>query len=130
MHPGMRALTEVNDHINDLRDVRVSQVVRAGEDVDIAFDASPHPFTLRLAGVIALIDRGVCNAPLFSGIAFVPVTRYGRSAAAKAGIDPEHCIEIWLDDVVASDRVVHRLAAVALRVGVVGDDATLAPASA
>lgn len=119
MHPGMHALTVVNDHINDLRDVRVSQVVRAGEDVEISFDASP-PFAVRLSGVIAFRDRGVCNAPLVSGIAFVPVTRYGRSAAAKAGIDPERCIEIWLDDVLERERVVHRLAAVAQRVGVVG----------
>jgi hypothetical protein len=39
MHPGMLALREVNDRINDLRNVRVSQVVRSGEEVEIAFDA-------------------------------------------------------------------------------------------
>ena len=114
MHPGMLALRELNARINNLRGIVVSQVVRRGDDVEIAFEAS-RPFAMRLGGVLALRDRGVCNAPLVSGMAFMPVTRYGRLAAAGAGVDPAACIELWLDDVVPVERVLHRLAAVALR---------------
>ncbi|HVR38055.1 MAG TPA: hypothetical protein VMU84_03105 [Thermoanaerobaculia bacterium] len=112
MHPRMLVYRELNAAINNLRDIRVSQVVRRGDDVDIAFDAA-RPFAMRLHNVIALHDRGVCHAPLVSGIAFVPVSRYGRSAAARAGVDAEKYVEIWLDDVVERNRVFHRLAAVA-----------------
>jgi hypothetical protein len=81
--------------------------------VDITFEAS-SPFTLRLHHVLAVRERGVCHARLVSGFVFVPVTRYGRVAAARAGIDPEQCVEVWIDDVVPHERVIHRLAAVAL----------------
>ena len=112
MHPGMLALRELNVRIGNLRGVRVSQVVRRGDDVEIAFDASP-PFAMRLRGVLALRDRGVCSARLVAGIVFMPVTRYGRLAAARAGVDAARCVEIWLDDVIGGVRLVHRLAAVA-----------------
>jgi len=118
MHPRMLALREVNARINDLRDLSVSQVVRRGYDVDIAFEASP-PFVLRLHQVLALRERGVCYAPLVSGFVFVPVTRYGRVAAARAGVDAAQCVEVWIDDVVPHERVIHRLAAVALDATVV-----------
>lgn len=111
MHPGMLALRELNERIGNLRDVRVSQVVRRGDDVEIAFDAE-RPFAVRLHRVVALRDRGVREGPLVAGIAFMPVTRYGRAAAAREGVDAESCLELWLDDVVG-ERVVHRLAAVA-----------------
>jgi hypothetical protein len=113
MHPRMLALREVNARINDLRDITVSRVVRCGDDVDITFEASP-PFVLRLHQVLALRERGVCHVPLVSGFVFVPVTRYGRVAAARAGADPAGCVEVWIDDVVPHERVIHRLAAVAL----------------
>jgi hypothetical protein len=113
MLPRMLALREVNARINDLRGVTVSQVVRSGDDVDITFEASP-PFVLRLHQVLALRERGVCHAPLVSGFVFVPVTRYGRVAAARAGMNAEQCVEVWIDDVVPHERVIHRLAAVAM----------------
>jgi hypothetical protein len=118
MHPRMLALREVNARINDLRGLTVSQVVLRGDDVDITFDASP-PFVLRLHEVLALRERGVVHAPLASGFVFVPVTRYGRVAAARAGIDAEQCVEVWIDDVVPHERVIHRLAAVALDASIV-----------
>ena len=113
MHPRMLALREVNARINGLRDITVSQVVRRGGDVDITFEASP-PFVLRLHEVLALRERGVCHVPLVSGFVFVPVTRYGRVAAARAGVDAADCVEVWIDDVVPHERVIHRLAAVAM----------------
>lgn len=113
MHPGMVALRDVNARINNLRDIRVSRVARTGEDLEITFEASP-PFAMRLRGVLALRERGVCHAPLVSGMVFMPVTRYGRVAAAMARVDAEACVEVWLDDVVPHERVIHRLAAVAL----------------
>jgi hypothetical protein len=113
MHSRMLVLREVNSQINNLRGVTVSQVVRRGDDVDITFEASP-PFVLRLHQVLALRERGVRHARLVSGFVFVPVTRYGRVAAARAAIDPELCVEVWIDDVVADERVIHKLAAVAL----------------
>ncbi|HEV7572144.1 MAG TPA: hypothetical protein VGQ21_11655 [Thermoanaerobaculia bacterium] len=114
----MLALREVNARINDLRDITVSQVVRRGDDVDITFEAAP-PFVLRLHHVLALHERGVCHARLVSGFVFVPVTRYGRVAAARAAVDAADCVEVWIDDVVPHERVIHRLAAVALDASIV-----------
>jgi hypothetical protein len=113
MHPRMLALREVNARINDLRDITVSQVVRCGDDVEITFEAS-RPFVLRLHQVLALRERSVCHARVISGFVFAPVTRYGRVAAARAGIDATQCVEVWIDDVVPHERVIHRLAAVAM----------------
>ncbi|MDQ3279987.1 MAG: hypothetical protein M3Q69_01075 [Acidobacteriota bacterium] len=54
------------------------------------------------------------DVPLVSAMVFMPVSRYGCVAAARAGVDAADCVELWIDDVVPHERVVHRLAVVAM----------------
>lgn len=96
MHPGMLALRELNEHIGNLRDVRVSQVVRDGSNAEIVFPA----FAVRLHDVVAFRGDGVEDAPLAAGIAF---------------INQDERVELWLDDVEADGSVHRRLCAVASR---------------
>jgi hypothetical protein len=102
MHPGMLALRDLNARIGNLRDARVSQVLHRGRDTELTFDA-PLPFAVLLHDVSLFVDRGVINAPLVAGIAFVR---------------PQGRVEVWLDDVREDGAVVGRLQVVAARAAV------------
>jgi hypothetical protein len=97
----MLALRELNERIGNLRDVRVSQVARDGDDVALTFTDG---FTVRLLGVTLFRDEGVANAPLAAGIAF---------------INAEEDVEVWLDDVGPRGEVQRRLQAIAAKAVVV-----------